>query len=167
MNCSCYTGIEEAGNVAFQVYKRLAFANRRLIHLIGVGLNPMSSDSNPKSESSSSAKPVVSRLSKRRLWLFRALAATFLPLLFFVSIEIALGWIAIGYPTSFFVESEDHGDTLVDNYRFAWRFFPRSLARSPQPLHVTATKPSETMRIEAVPLQSRHSSSEPSPASCL
>ena len=147
MNCSCYTGIEEAGNVAFQVFERLAFANRRLIHLIGVGLNPMSSDSNPKSESSSSAKPVVSRLSKRRLWLFRALAATFIPLLFFVSIEIALGWIAIGYPTSFFVESEDHGDTLVDNYRFAWRFFPRSLARSPQPLHVTATKPSETMRI--------------------
>lgn len=46
-------------------------------------------------------------------------------------LEGALALAGVGYDTRFLVPGPQG---LRDNYRFSWRFFPRSLARSPQPI---------------------------------
>ena len=50
-----------------------------------------------------------------------------------------------GYPTAFFVGPDANG-SYTTNYRFGWRFFPRSIAREPQPSFVSA-KSADTIRI--------------------
>ncbi len=50
-----------------------------------------------------------------------------------------------GYPTTFFVGPDAHG-TYTSNPRFGWRFFPRSLARLPEPCFLSA-KPTGAVRI--------------------
>jgi tetratricopeptide (TPR) repeat protein len=50
-----------------------------------------------------------------------------------------------GYPTGFFL-GPDAGGTYQTNYRFGWRFFPRSLARDPHPC-VLSAKPAGSIRI--------------------
>ncbi len=50
-----------------------------------------------------------------------------------------------GYPTGFFLGPEA-GGTYQTNYRFDWRFFPRSLARDPHPC-VLSAKPADSGRI--------------------
>jgi tetratricopeptide (TPR) repeat protein len=49
-----------------------------------------------------------------------------------------------GYPTGFFVQQD--GGRYATNERFGWRFFPRDLARPPQPCALSA-KPAGVVRI--------------------
>lgn len=80
-----------------------------------------------------------------RGWLLRASLLVLSPLLFFGLLEVGLRAGGYGYPTGFFVESAADG-RYTTNFRFGWRFFPRPLARDPEPCHLTV-KPAGTIRI--------------------
>jgi tetratricopeptide (TPR) repeat protein len=106
------------------------------------------SASNPPSAErpqTADAKPPRPIISQRRKWLFR-LAAMIIPLvLFFALLEAGLRLGGYGYPTGFFVGPNADGN-YVPNYRFGWRFFPRSLARQPRWCFLSA-KPAGAVRI--------------------
>lgn len=87
---------------------------------------------------------VPGRFRGWRGWLLRLALLLLAPVLFFGSLEAGLRLAGYGYPTGFFIRSD--GDRAMTNYRFGWRFFPRSLARDPHPC-VLSAKPSNTVRI--------------------
>jgi len=90
----------------------------------------------------------VSRRTRRRLWLFRAVAVLLGPLLFLVVVELFLRWTGFGYPTAFFLERRHDGrGVLVQNNQVGWRFFGRRMARIPTPLCIDRKKGSDTLRI--------------------
>ena len=84
---------------------------------------------------------------RRRLWVFRLIALLLIPALFFLVLEIGLRAVGTGYRAAFLVPVADNPGVVADNFRFAWRFFPRALARSPQPILVTKDKPPGTKRV--------------------
>src|SRR5690348_11534576 len=85
--------------------------------------------------------------SDPRRWWFR-LFALVLPLLLIGAAELVLRIVSYGYPTSFFLERQQgEAKVFVENPKFGWRFFPPSVARSPQPLSFPAQKPLGTIRI--------------------
>ncbi|MCX6874470.1 MAG: tetratricopeptide repeat protein [Verrucomicrobia bacterium] len=80
-----------------------------------------------------------------RGWLLRGALLVLSPLVFFGLLEGGLRLGGYGYPTGFFVRSEAGGGDKT-NSRFAWRCFPPSLARTPQPARLLP-KPKDTVRI--------------------
>jgi len=86
-------------------------------------------------------------LSSRRRWIFRLLALL-IPLLVLGTVELGLRVAGYGYPTDFFLNSNDYGPAmLTDNPKYGWRFFPPAVARAPRPLYLAAQKPANTVRI--------------------
>jgi len=85
--------------------------------------------------------------NKTRLRWFRAIALLS-PLLLLVLVEAGLRLMNSGYSTGFFIKT-NRGEpgVLVENPKFGWRFFPPSVARSPQPLRLTMPKPPDTIRV--------------------
>jgi tetratricopeptide (TPR) repeat protein len=84
---------------------------------------------------------------RSRRWWFRALALLS-PVLMLGLAELGLRLAGYGYATSFFLERQHEGHTLlIENPKFGWRFFPPSLARSPQPVSLFAAKAPGTIRI--------------------
>jgi hypothetical protein len=79
-----------------------------------------------------------------RLWMFRLAAMLVAPLLLLV-LEVGLRLADYGYPTGFYVRAAGAGVDMT-NYRFGWRFFPPSIARSPEP-HLLSAKAPGTIRI--------------------
>ena len=103
---------------------------------------------NPAPKESSAKRLTHSATSTRRLWLFRIIAATVIPLLFLGSLELGLRVCGFGYPTSFFLPTRINGeDFYVTNDRFGFRFFPPAIARTPFALRMQAKKPAGTYRI--------------------
>ena len=80
-----------------------------------------------------------------RAWLLRVSLLVLSPLVFFGLLEGGLRLGGYGYPTGFFVKADD-GSGYTPNFRFGWRFFPRPLARDPEPC-LLSTKPAGTIRI--------------------
>src|SRR5512140_1909815 len=77
--------------------------------------------------------------------LFRLLALLS-PILLLILAEAGMRIAGTGYPTPFFLSVTEHGASRwVENPRFGWRFFPASLARSPEPLSLAAKKPANTI----------------------
>jgi tetratricopeptide (TPR) repeat protein len=80
--------------------------------------------------------------------LFRLLALTVPPVLLLGACEAALRAARYGYATDFFRPSLIRGQKVfIENDRFALRFFPPQLARTPEPLVMPALKPAGTLRI--------------------
>jgi tetratricopeptide (TPR) repeat protein len=88
--------------------------------------------------------PQPSAVSGWRLWLFRLAAILIAPLLS-ILLEAGLRLTNYGYPTGFYVKAGSGGINMT-NYRFGWRFFPPSIARSPEP-HLLSVKVPGTIRI--------------------
>lgn len=84
--------------------------------------------------------------SRARLWLFRLLAATLVPALFFIALEFGLRAAGVGYPPAFFVAGPVPR-TLTGNARFGWTYFPPAIARAPEPFVYADPKPAGTYRI--------------------
>lgn len=61
--------------------------------------------------------------------------------------EFALRVWGVGYPVAFLEPVDVKPGYLADNYKFAWRFFPRPLARSSQPMLIPQTKTSGSKRV--------------------
>lgn len=84
---------------------------------------------------------------RRRFW-FRVLAVLAVPLLVLLLAEAGLRLAGYGYSTAFFKPLEIDGrQMLVENDKFGWRFFPRSVARAPAPVVIPAVKEPGTFRI--------------------
>ncbi|MDB6112445.1 MAG: hypothetical protein JWR69_4195 [Pedosphaera sp.] len=95
-----------------------------------------------------SPSPDTVKVPRRQLWLFRICGAIFIPLLLIGGLELTLRLAGCGYPTSFFLRTQIAGRSFfVTNEKFAFRFFPRSLARTPLPLRIEAPKPAHSYRI--------------------
>jgi tetratricopeptide (TPR) repeat protein len=92
--------------------------------------------------------PPTEVLAPGKKKLFRWVAALGLPLLFLILLEISLRLCGFGYPTSFFVPAQaGPPGTFAENPKFGWRFFPRRLARAPDPIRLSRSKPPGTCRI--------------------
>jgi tetratricopeptide (TPR) repeat protein len=88
------------------------------------------------------------KISRGRLWLFRAVAAVFIPLVFVGALELVLRVCGYGYPTSFFLRAKINGrEFYIPNDSFGYRFFPPALARTPAPVRMEVRKPANTFRI--------------------
>jgi len=75
-----------------------------------------------------------SRLNRRKLWCFRLLVATGVPLVFLGMVELILRLVGFGYPTRFLLPSQRDGQkVLVQNDQFGWRYFGAAMARIPEP----------------------------------
>ncbi len=95
----------------------------------------------------SPGKPAPS-IPRHRLWLFRFCAAILIPLVAIGGLDLGLRLFGYGYPTSFFLRQEISGQAYyVPNDEFGYRFFPRSLARTPAPQRMAAKKSPDTYRI--------------------
>lgn len=84
----------------------------------------------------------------KRVWLYRFIAIVIIPLLFIGLIELGL-WIGgFGYPAGITVPYDWNGkDAQCENFKFTWRFFPRAIAREPEPFIYLEKKPENTYRI--------------------
>ncbi len=83
---------------------------------------------------------------KARLWGFRFLAL-FLAVLALVASEGVLRIAGMGWDSRFLVPVEGRPGIWASNPRFAWRYFPPALARTPVPLEIKQPKPADTVRI--------------------
>jgi len=70
------------------------------------------------------------------------------PVLLLVAAELGLRVAGKGYDPDFFVEVQDGASgRMTGNHRFAWRFFPRMLAREPVLFTFSKDKPQNTFRV--------------------
>src|SRR5262245_47308059 len=68
------------------------------------------------------------RLTGWRLWTMRVAAATLIPLLLLLLLEVVLRIANSGYSTRFLVSDEVRGEKVyTENSRFTWQFFPRDI----------------------------------------
>src|SRR5437870_2409105 len=96
----------------------------------------------------SAASTRTPTLSVGKQKVFRWVGALVLPVFILFGIELALRLVGFGFPAGFFVRSETGPPGLFsENPKFGWCFFPKGLARAPDPLRLSKTKPSGTCRI--------------------
>ena len=80
--------------------------------------------------------------------MFRVIASTVGPALFFLSLEITLRIVGYGYPATATIKCKVNGtDAYADNVKFGWRFFPQNIAQEFDPFIFSADKPDDTYRI--------------------
>ncbi|MGO9201755.1 MAG: tetratricopeptide repeat protein [Limisphaerales bacterium] len=100
----------------------------------------------PEKAAAPATVPGPPRTAARRAWL--RVAALVSPLFLLLLVELGLRLAGWGYPTSFFLEAQENGQTvLIENRRFSWRFFPPTAARKPYPLAIRVKKPPGTVRV--------------------
>jgi tetratricopeptide (TPR) repeat protein len=76
------------------------------------------------------------------------LTAALLPLLLLAFLEVCLRVMGVGFSSAFFLNERRGGiDVLTDNPRFGHRFFPPSMARTPEPVVISARKSPGTIRV--------------------
>ena len=85
-------------------------------------------------------------MSRRRLWLFRLLAATLVPAVFVCLLEGALWLFGYGHSTAFFIKLKGR-NAYTTNPCFGWQFFPPAIAREPTVCEIPAVKAEGTCRI--------------------
>jgi len=84
-------------------------------------------------------------LAGRRLWCLRIALAVAAPLAFFLLAEAVLALVDFGYPTAFFIESEQPG-VLTTNAHFGWHYQQQAITQ-PHPCLFPADKPPDAVRI--------------------
>jgi tetratricopeptide (TPR) repeat protein len=97
---------------------------------------------------SSSEKVAPPLVTGRRLWLFRIITVTVIPVLLFSLLEISLCIIGYGFPTTIAIkEKTDNNPCYYNNPKFAWRFFRPNIARTTEPFVFPVNKSGDTYRI--------------------
>src|ERR1043166_2807042 len=81
-----------------------------------------------------------------RRWAGRLALMLLGPLFFLGTLELALRLCGYGYPTSFFVKTDD-GHHYTANRSFGWRFFPRETSPPPHPFLMPVQKEPGTLRV--------------------
>jgi tetratricopeptide (TPR) repeat protein len=88
------------------------------------------------------------RISGPRLWLFRIIAVTIIPALFFLLLEITLRIAGYGFPTNITIKDKiNNVPSYYNNTKFAWRFFHPNIARTTEPFVFPVNKSEKTYRI--------------------
>jgi len=83
-----------------------------------------------------------------RLWMFRFVALTIIPIFLFLLLEITLQVIGYGFPTNMFIKCKlNDTDSYCNNIRYTWRFFPPNIARMANPFAFSSSKSKDTYRI--------------------
>jgi tetratricopeptide (TPR) repeat protein len=101
-----------------------------------------------------------------RIWLFRIVAVTIVPILSLLLLELTLRVAGYGYSARAIVKCRIDGCSYCcDNVRFSWRFFPARLARESEPFIFPVKKPSDTCRVFV--LGSSAAMGTPDPAFCF
>jgi len=103
-----------------------------------------------KSEKKQKDKEKISResITGGRLWLFRIVAITVIPSLLFLLLEIVLRVFGSGFPTTATIKCEVNGTaSYCNNHKFAWQFFPSTIARESNMFVFPAYKSSNTYRV--------------------
>ena len=96
----------------------------------------------PRAQAQKEARRI---LSGRRLWCLRIGVAAAAPVLFLLLAEVVLSLVGFGYPTTFFIESEQAG-VLTTNARFGWHYQQQTVT-APHPCLFPADKPEDALRI--------------------
>jgi len=87
-------------------------------------------------------------LAGLRLWLFRIIVLTVIPILFFLTVELSLRVAGYGFSPHAIIKCQvDGSEAYCDNAKFGWRFFPRNIARESEPFVFSAEKSENTYRI--------------------
>ena len=60
--------------------------------------------------------------------------------------ELVLRFVGFGYDTTYF-QRADGADVYTRNLKYGWRFFPRSMATTPEVFRVPVDKPEDTYRV--------------------
>lgn len=79
-------------------------------------------------------------------WPARIVVSLALPVLLLSIAELGLRIAGVGYDPNFWIGIEGR-NSLTTNDRFGWRFFPRTLARTPAPEVLESVKPRNTRRV--------------------
>ncbi len=88
------------------------------------------------------------RITGWRLWLFRVIALTVIPVLLFILLELVLRVAGYGFPANAMSRYEENGRVFYcDNVKFCWRFFPKEIAREFNPFKISASKSEDSYRI--------------------
>jgi tetratricopeptide (TPR) repeat protein len=88
----------------------------------------------------------TARHRRKRLRIYRLIAATAVPLLVLLLLEAGLRLGGYGHESGFFIRAAGRS-WLQTNPRAGWRYFAPRLARRPDPAWLADTKPPETFRI--------------------
>jgi tetratricopeptide (TPR) repeat protein len=86
------------------------------------------------------------QISRKRLWTLRAMIALVFPAVILCLTESVLRVSRYGYPTTFFVETEN-GRSVGTNPKFTWQYYPRTTATTPAPLRFNRAKAPGVKRI--------------------
>src|SRR6266702_2855142 len=81
-----------------------------------------------------------------RRWAGRLALMLLGPLFILGTLELALRLCGCGYPTSFFIKTDD-GHHYTANRSFGWRFFPRETSTAPHPFLMPVQKAPGTLRV--------------------
>lgn len=84
--------------------------------------------------------------SRRRIWLFRLIAAVGLPTLLLGLVELGLRIAGFGHDPNYFAPVPGR-DEVMGNPRFGWTYFPPAIARVPELFNFPRTKPANTYRV--------------------
>ena len=86
-------------------------------------------------------------LTPLKRWIFR-LSPLVLLLAGLLALEASLRWSGKGYSPRFFLPATQQGESRwIENLRFGWRFFPKQIARTPQPISILQSKSREAFRV--------------------
>jgi tetratricopeptide (TPR) repeat protein len=84
----------------------------------------------------------------RRIWIFRLLAITVVPVVLFFLLELILRIVDYGFPTTATIRCQvNERNAYRDNFMFSWQFFPKEISRAPLPFIFPAEKSENTYRI--------------------
>jgi tetratricopeptide (TPR) repeat protein len=87
-------------------------------------------------------------ITGRRLWMFRFVALTIIPVFLFLLLEVALRVAGYGFPTDMFIKCKlNDTASYCDNIRYAWKFFSPNIARTANPFSFSESKSQDTYRI--------------------
>lgn len=89
------------------------------------------------------------KISPRRLWIFRLVALTLIPLGFVLGLELTLRVVGYGHSKDFILPERgaDVPGLQAVNPKFSWSFFPPAVAREPKSFRIITPKPAGTYRI--------------------
>jgi len=104
--------------------------------------------STQRDESKAGSQLSHQQISGPRLWLFRIIAVTIIPTLFFLLLEITLRVVGYGFPTNITIKDKiNNVPSYYNNTKFAWRFFHPNIARTTEPFAFPVNKSEKTYRI--------------------
>lgn len=102
----------------------------------------------PCKENAVEKKINKNNIRRSRIWKYRIVSTVVIPLAIIFLLELGLRTIGFGFnPAPTLSCKYKGGDAYRDNFRFMWRFFPRTIAREFDPFIFPAEKAKDTFRI--------------------